>query len=159
MWRIVLLLCLPLAAWAEDFTQGAAQGPVYVYQTQEFGFDEVRENLKLAIQMRGLIISGTLYVQDVLQRTGMDLGYTEDVYTQAESLEFCSALLSHKMTQLDPLNMVVCPFTVSYFVKPDAPDTVYVAFRKILLAGAAEELTARLEDFLHDLVREALELE
>ena len=159
MWRTALvLLWLPLAGLAEEFTQGAAQGPVYVYRTSQFNFDDVRENLKLAIGMRGLLVSGTLHVHDMLARTGPDLGFTPP-YTQAESLEFCSALLSHKMTQLDPLNLVVCPFTVAFFVKPAEPDVVYVAFRKLALAGAADALTAELEGFLHGLVREALELE
>lgn len=163
MWQKILLGlwiigAAPPGLAAEPFTQGAAQGPVYLYQTPE-SFDVIKENLEMAITNRGLLISGTLHVSDMLQRTGKDLGFA-DVYTKAESVEFCSALFSHKMTQAHPANLVVCPFTIALYSLPARPDRVYVAFRKQYLANDEAGILAKeIEDFLHGIAREALELD
>lgn len=147
-----------VSAKEESFTQGGEQGPMYVYHTQD-DYGAVKEALEMAIMNVGLRVSGTLHVSDMLNRTGKDLGFKE-VYQQAESVEFCSALMSHKMTQASPLNLVICPFTISLYVKADEPDKRYVSFRKIFLNGDNDgKLTAEIEEMLHGIIRQALGLE
>ncbi len=66
----------------------------------------------------------------MLDRTGPDLGFPRSVYLQAVSLELCSASISHRMIAVDPVNIVVCPFTVAVYVRADDPDNVFVSFRR-----------------------------
>ena len=155
------LVILSFPTWAEDkdaFVQGAAQGPMYVYQAED-DFDMLKEGVEVAITNLGLRVSGTLHVSEMLNRTGKDLGFEKKIYTKAESVEFCSAMISHKMTQTNPLNLGICPFTIALFIKPAEPETVYVSFRKIFLAGDNPALVTEIENMLHGIVREALDLE
>lgn len=125
------------------------------YRAKE-SFETIKENLQQAITNKGLIISGTLHVSDMLNRTAKDLHMTTNAYQQAEAFEFCSALLSHKMIQVNPVNLTACPFTIAFFVKPEETDMVYVAFRKPQLAGESKEISQEINKFLHEIVKEAI---
>jgi uncharacterized protein (DUF302 family) len=116
-------------------------------------FEDVVENIKMAIVERGLLVSGTLHVSDMLNRTAPDLGYSE-VFAKAESVEFCSALISHKMAQAAPENISQCPFTIAVYIKHADPQHVYVAYRSVRLAGdgagIAKEIISLLEGIIED---------
>ncbi len=104
-----------------------------------------------------MLVSGTLHVQDMLTRTGKDLGFEENVYLRAESVEFCSALMSHLMVSADPRNLVVCPFTIAAYELAENPGQVYIAYRKQFLAGEAGEATNAVIEMLDEIAREAAE--
>jgi uncharacterized protein (DUF302 family) len=138
----------------------AGEGPVEEDQavkiyTSEESFEDVIENIKMAIIDRGMLVSGTLHVSDMLNRTAPDLGFTE-IFTQAEAVEFCSALISHKMAQAAPENIVVCPFTIAAYVRKDRPEQVYVAYRIPRLAGGAEAVRAAILEMLDGIVQDAI---
>jgi hypothetical protein len=84
---------------------------------------------------RGLIVGVVAHVAEMLNRTGKDLGFPNDVFSQAENVEFCSAPLSHEMIAADPSNAATCPLVVSVYVLTAEPEQVYVAFRRQTLAG------------------------
>jgi uncharacterized protein (DUF302 family) len=128
--------------------------PVKIYTSEE-SFEDVIENIKIAIIDRGMLVSGTLHVSDMLNRTAPDLGFTE-VFSQAEAVEFCSAPISHKMAQAAPENIVVCPFTIAAYVRKDQPGQVYVAYRLPLLAGDAEAVTTAILEMLDGIVQDAI---
>ncbi len=138
-------------SWSEEEAR-----PVIVYSTSS-DFEEVIENIKMAVEDRGMLVSGTLHVQDMLTRTGKDLGFEKDVYLHAESVEFCSALMSHKMVSADPRNLVICPFTIAAYELAEEPGQVYVAYRKQFLAGEADEATKAILTMLDEIAREAAE--
>ena len=140
-----------LASWSEE-----DDAPVVVYPASS-GFEEVIENIKMAVEDRGMLVSGTLHLQDMLRRTGKDLGFAKNVYLQAESVEFCSALMSHRMVSVDPRNLVICPFTIAAYELADEPGQVYVAYRRQLLAGEADEATRAVVTMLDEIAREAAE--
>ena len=149
---LVLLgvLCTPFqATWADE-----APAPVVVYPASS-EFEDVIDNIKMAITDRGMLVSGTLHVGDMLNRTGKDLGFETKVYLRAESVEFCSALMSHLMVAADPGNLVVCPFTVAAYVLADNPEQVYVAYRRTSLAGDADKAAKAVQEMLDDIAREA----
>jgi len=148
----LLLLGYSLAVLAEPVLNNE---PIMLYRSNET-FETVKENLETAITNQGLSVSGTLHVSEMLTRTGPDLGFPKPVYQQAESLEFCSALMSHRMTQASPLNAAICPFTIALYVKTEEPNQVYVAFRKPQLAGDAQAVTEAVNTLLTTVVREAL---
>jgi uncharacterized protein (DUF302 family) len=138
---------------AEELTNSDA--PVAVFKASG-SFEDVVDNVKLAIEARGMLVSGILHVSDMLNRTGPDLGF-QQVFEQAESVEFCSALISHKMTQVSPENMAVCPFTISVYVTVAEPGQVYVAYRRQHLAGDAAEVTAEVHALFNGIVKESIE--
>jgi len=153
--RLVYLL-LALAFFALPVRAEQEGGATVIYKTGE-DFEDVVEAIKMAVVGRGLRVSGVLHVSDMLSRTGADLGFEKQVYLKAESVEFCSALISHLMAAADPSNLSMCPFTVGAYVLKDDPDQVYVAYRRPYLAGAAEEVTTEVADLLDSIAREAAE--
>ena len=120
-------------------------------------FETTKENIEDAIAGKGLGVSGTLHVSEMLNRTGKDLGFDKPVFAKAESIEFCSALISHKLAIADPANIAVCPFTIAIYSYKDAPETVYVSYRLPTLLGDAEEVTQDIKTLLSDIVTDATE--
>ena len=147
---------LGLALLAGPLSADPGKEPVVTYPASGT-FDEVVENVKWAITGRGLLVSGTLHVQDMLERTGKDLGFPDPVYLQAESVEFCSAMMSQQMVAVDPRNLVICPFTVAVYVLASEPEQVYVAYRRQDLAGDSAEVVEAVTDMLDGIAREAAE--
>ncbi|MBL3601377.1 MAG: hypothetical protein JMN25_16185 [gamma proteobacterium endosymbiont of Lamellibrachia anaximandri] len=150
-----LLFALMLSVAGMAFAGGAAPDPVVIYKADEV-YEDVIDNIKMAVEERGMLVSGILHVSDMLNRTGPDLGYKQ-VFKKAESVEFCSAVISHKMTQVSPVNLVVCPFTIAVYIKADEPEQVYVAYRSQSLAGQADKVTAEILELLDGIVRDSIE--
>ncbi|WP_172600442.1 hypothetical protein [Sulfurivermis fontis] len=141
-------LLLPLPGAAQD------DSSVVVLPAQgdyEFVVDSVKE----AIINRGMTVSGTLHVSEMLARTAPDLGYDGTPYARAESIEFCSAVLSQRMVRADIRNLVICPFTVAVYTPREAPQQVYVAFRRHRLAGNDPALEQAVFDLLYAVAGEA----
>jgi uncharacterized protein (DUF302 family) len=118
----VILACVPLA--------GSAGSGYAVYES-EAAFDDVLEGLKLAIEEQGMYINNVMHMSEMLERTGKDLGMDQKIYERAESVEFCSAVLSREMTSEDPARIVNCPFIISIYTLPDRDGTTFVVHREI----------------------------
>ncbi len=87
-------------------------------------------------------IANELHASELLNRTAPDLGVERNIFLHAVSIEFCSAVISHKLVASDPSNMVLCPFTISIYVLPEDPDIVYVAYKPPTAGeGSSEVLT------------------
>ena len=151
----LMALALACGGWVMAGGEPGKQGsPMKIYLSEE-GFEDVVENIKMAIIERGLLVSGTLHVSDMLNRTAPDLGFSQ-IFLKAESVEFCSALMSHKMSQAAPENIVNCPFTIAVYVTSDAPKQVHVAYRHPLLAGEAGEAREAIENMLSTIILESI---
>lgn len=116
----------------------------YVVHESESSFSDVMDGLKLAIQERGMFINNLMHMNEMLERTGSDLGLGGPLFEDAESVEFCSAVLSRKMISEDPRRIVNCPFIIAVYTLPGEPDTTYVAYRKVP-ASEAEQSAAMQE--------------
>jgi hypothetical protein len=152
-WFVVTLMISSLCQAAGDPAESLE--PVVVFKTGG-AFEDILDNVKMAIEERGMLVSGTLHVSDMLNRTGPDLGYPQ-VFERAEAVEFCSASISHQMTQVAPENMAICPFTISVFIKLDEPEQVYVAYRRQELTGDAADVTATIHRLLNGIVEDSIE--
>ena len=148
---LFVLVSAPVVTQADNAT-----GWTVVYPASS-EFEDVIENIKMAVTDRGLLVSGILHVSEMLNRTGPDLGFANEVFLKAESVEFCSALVSHRMVVADPSNLSICPFTVSAYVLTDVPDQVYVAYRRPHLAGSSDEAAQAAADLLDGIARDAAE--
>lgn len=75
-------------------------------------FDDATFAVETAIIDRGLVIDYRSHVGEMLNRTGADVGSAETIFDNADVFLFCSAVLSRKMMEADPLNVAHCPYGV-----------------------------------------------
>lgn len=128
----VLALCLGAgAALAQDATTYPFDG----------SFDDATFAVESAIIDRGLVIDYRSHVGEMLNRTGADVGSDARVYDSADVFLFCSAVLSRKVMEADPLNIAHCPYGI--FVT-DREGEVAVGYRH-LPEGAMQEVQALLD--------------
>lgn len=120
-------------------------------------YELLKENIEMAITDRGLIISGTLHISDMLNRTGKDLGYPKNIYKKAEGIEFCSAKISHAMAQVDPTNVSMCPFTIVIYQLADDPAKTHLSYRYVPLQGKGADVEKTIHQLLQGIVDEAIE--
>jgi len=103
--------------------------PVVTYSKQA-KFDDVRDDLRLAIEGKGLVIDYHSFVNNMIERTGKDLGSTRKVYVDAQAFVFCSAALSRKMMEADAANAAMCPYSIMVYATAQEPDKVFVSYRR-----------------------------
>jgi uncharacterized protein (DUF302 family) len=92
----------PLAATAQDAVTFDYPG----------SFDDASFAIENAIINRGLVIDYTSHVGDMLNRTGADVGATEELFDNAQIFLFCSAAVSRRVMEADPMNIVHCPYGI-----------------------------------------------
>lgn len=143
------LLCLPFAAQA---------GENYAVTFKSQGaYQDVRDNLQMAIEGKGLKITNTNHIADMLDRTGKDLGQTKVVYENAEQFEFCSATVSRHMMEADPHSIVMCPYNIAVYKVP-GDKNVYLSYRKPAATqnAALKKSLAEMEKLLGDIIKDAM---
>ena len=132
-WSSVILLAFALVIALSPLAHQTAQadeGP-FVTKTVEGSFDEIYTGLKDVITGKGINIAHTLGASDMLNPDRpLRSGIKENVYINAETVEFCSAKISHKLAAKDPRNVVLCPFTISVYVLTNDPKNVHMTYRK-----------------------------
>jgi uncharacterized protein (DUF302 family) len=150
--------CLLLFLWCVASAANAAT-PALQLRTTSGEFDDIRERVVMALENRGLVLSYTARVGDMLERTGRDLGSDRTIYAKAEVLEFCSAAISRETMAADPRNIVFCPYAIAVYTLPQAPRTVYLAYRVPPVSGdaASQRALQKVEKLLADVVNEALQ--
>ena len=104
--------------------------PVVTHSKRNAKFEDVRDELKLAIESKGLVIDYESFVNRMLERTGKDVGSARKLYTDAQAFVFCSAVLSRKTMEADPANMALCPYSIVVYERVSEPGTVRVAYRR-----------------------------
>jgi len=159
--RLVTLI-LTLGLFAMTAQPAAAAGSDYLkLYTTKGNFDDVRQDVEIAITNRGLVVDHVSHISDMLERTGKDLGMTKVIYGKAESMQFCSASVSRDMMEADPTNIVFCPYIIVIYTLPQDPKKVYVGYRRPLLVGskASKASLQAVEKLLDGIVKEALNLQ
>lgn len=146
---VCAMLCLPLTALA-------AESYTVLFKAQG-SYQDVRDNLQMAIEGKGLKITSTNHIADMLDRTGKDIGETRKVYENAEQFEFCSATISRHMMEADPHAIVMCPYSVVVYQVPD-DKAVYLAYRKPAATrnAALKKPLAEMETLLSDIIKDAM---
>lgn len=143
------MLCLP-------FSSMAAEPYTALFKTHG-KFQDVRDAVAMAIEGKGLKITHSNFIADMLERTGKDLGTSKRVYEFGEQMEFCSATVSRVMMEADPHAMVLCPYSISVYKMPK-DDHIYVAFRKPPSSKnpALKKALAEVEKLLTEIVKDAI---
>jgi uncharacterized protein (DUF302 family) len=154
----VLLLALLAALYTA--VQAADLHPIVSY-SKKAKFEDVRDDLKSAIEAEGLVIDYQSYVNRMLERTGKDVGSARKLYADAEAFVFCSAALSRKTMEADPANVSMCPYTMVVYATAQEPDKVYVTYRRPWRpdgSAASKASLKEVESLLDGIAREALGL-
>jgi len=124
-------------------------------------FEEVRDDLKLAIEAKGLVIDYQSYVNRMLERTGKDVGSARKLYADAQAFVFCSAALSRKTMEADPANVALCPYSIMVYETVREPGKVTVSYRRPWRpdgSAASKAALADVDKLLDGIAREALGL-
>jgi len=124
-------------------------------------FEDVREDLKLAIEGKGLVIDLESHVNRMLERTGKDLGSSRKLYADARAFVFCSAALSRKTMEADPANASLCPYSMMVYATAQQPGMVHVSYRRPWRpdgSAASKAALKEVEALLDGIAREALGL-
>lgn len=130
---------LAVPAWAD--------GMATVY-TFDGSFDDATFAVESAIVGRGLVIDYVSHTGDMLNRTGADVGSDVRIFEAADVFLFCSAVLSRKVMEADPANIVHCPYGV-YVAEREGVVTVgYRTYPE----GPMQEVQALLDDIAREAV-------
>lgn len=153
-----LSLLIAVLAGCTPPPKPAADPGHMVQYSKEGKFEDVRDDLKAAIENRGLVIDNTSHIHNMLERTGKDLGQTARIFKDAEAFSFCSATASRNTMEADPHNIVFCPYTIAAYVTEKEPGKVYVAFRRLQPVGsdASKASLKAVHDLLDGIAREAV---
>jgi uncharacterized protein (DUF302 family) len=134
--------------------------PVVTY-SKRAKFDDVRDDLKLAIEGKGLVVDYQSFVGRMLERTGKDVGSARKLYADAQAFVFCSAVLSRKTMEADLANAALCPYSIMVYATAQDPGTVHVAYRRPWRpdgSAASKAALKEVERLLEGIAREALGL-
>lgn len=134
---------IALAAAIAFAAQAAAAQQAVTYST-EAAFDDVVFELENAITDAGLVVDWVSHVGDMLERTRADVGSDKVIFTRAEVYNFCSAVVSRRVMEADPMNIAFCPYGI--FVAQVAGDEAHtlVGYRS-LPEGAMQEVQTLLD--------------
>lgn len=121
-------------------------------------FEDVRDDLTLAIEEKGLVIDYQSYVNRTLERTGKDVGSARKLYADAQAFVFCSAALSRSTMEADPANVALCPYSIAVYETVREPGTVYVSCRRPWRSDGSEATLKEVDKLLNGIAREALGL-
>ena len=134
--------------------------PVVSY-SKKAKFEDVRDDLKSAIEAKGLVIDYQSFVNRMLERTGRDVGSGRKLYADAQAFVFCSAALSRKTMEADAANAALCPYSIMVYATAREPEKVVVAYRRPWRpdgSAASKSALKEVEALLDGIAREALGL-
>jgi uncharacterized protein (DUF302 family) len=125
---IILALIFVVPAQANDF----------VTTTKSGSFDDIRFELGNAIVTRGLSVHSEGNLETMLRRTGADVGSSVVVYKNAQFVQFCSAVLSRKLMEIDPAAMGYCPYGVFIYETDKSPGEIVIGYRRVAPAASSD---------------------
>jgi len=140
-----LFFATALAFAATSGAQAQDLATVYPF---EGSFEDATFSVESAIIGRGLVIDLVSHTGEMLERTRADVGSDIVLFDAADVFLFCSASLSRKVMEADPMNLAHCPYGI--FVS-DREGEVTVGYRNYP-EGPMQEVQA----FLDEIVREAV---
>ncbi|MDD9720417.1 DUF302 domain-containing protein [Sulfitobacter sp. PR48] len=111
-------------------------------------FDDATFNVESAIVGQGLVIDHVSHTGEMLSRTASDVGSDTRIFDAADVFLFCSAVLSRKVMEADPMNIAHCPYGI--FVA-DREGEVVVGYRTYP-EGPMQEVQALLDEIVQEAV-------
>lgn len=143
MRRFILAGILALAAGPGS---AADQAVTYPF---EGSFGDATFAVENAIVGRGLVIDYVSHTGEMLNRTGADVGSTKELFVEADIFLFCSAQISRRVMEADPMNIAHCPYGI--FVADQAGD-VMIGYRTYP-EGLMQDVQALLDEIVQDALK------
>ena len=109
-------------------------------------FDDATFSVESAILDAGLVIDYVSHTGEMLARTGADLGSEVTIFDAANVFLFCSAVVSRRVMEVDPMNIVHCPYSI--FVA-DQQGAVVIGYHNYP-DGIMKEVQALLESIVQE---------
>ena len=116
-----------------------------VSYTTDDSFEDVVFGVENAILDQGLVIDSTSHVGDMLERTRKDVGSDVTIFAHADVYSFCSAQLSRKVMEADPMNIRFCPYDIFVAEMADGDGKTMIGYRTFP-DGPMQEVQALLDD-------------
>lgn len=129
------------------FAQANETSTVYDF---DGSFEDATFSVESAIVGKGLVIDYVSHTGEMLNRTGDDVGSKVKLFDEADIFVFCSAVVSRKVMEIDPMNIAHCPYGV--FVA-EREGKVMVGYRNYP-EGAMQEVQALLDEIVQEAVGE-----
>lgn len=138
-----------IAAAALAAAPALADGGAIVSYTTEAGFEDVAFAVEQAIVGHGLVFDYVSHVGEMLNRTGVDVGSEVKLFDAANVYLFCSAALSRKVMEADPMNIGHCPYGVFVAAAEGMDGPTVVGYRRYP-EGAMQEVQALLDEIARE---------
>ena len=131
----------------------AMQAPAIAQDATTYDFDGSFEDATFSVESaivgRGLVIDYVSHTGEMLARTADDVGSDKKLFDAADIFLFCSAVVSRKVMEADPMNIAFCPYGIFVAEREGA---VMIGYRTYP-DGPMQEVQALLDD----IVKEAME--
>jgi len=111
-------------------------------------FEDATFAIENAIVGQGLNIDYVSHVGDMLKRTAADVGGTKQIFVAADIYLFCSAVLSRKVMESNPLNVVNCPYSVFAFENTDGVQVGHRTYPE----GPMKQVQSLLDDIVQEVL-------
>ncbi|MDA9265604.1 DUF302 domain-containing protein [bacterium] len=122
-----------------------AQNPAITYAF-DGTFEDATFSVESAILDAGLVIDYVSHTGEMLERTGQDLGSDVRIFDAADIFLFCSAVVSRRVMEADPMNVAHCPYSI--FVA-DRAGEVMIGYRRYP-DGIMQQVQALLDSLVQD---------
>jgi len=137
-----------IAAAALTASAGFAQANEATLYPFDGSFDDAAFGVESAIIGRGFVIDYVSHTGEMLARTGADVGSDVTLFEEADIFLFCSAILSRKVMEADPMNIAHCPYGVFVIEREGAVSVGYRSYPE----GPMQEVQALLDDIAREAV-------
>jgi uncharacterized protein (DUF302 family) len=111
-------------------------------------FEDATFSVESAIIGQGLVIDYVSHTGEMLNRTGADVGSIAPLFEAADIFVFCSAVLSRKVMEINPMNIAHCPYGI--FVA-ERQGRVMVGYRNYP-KGPMQEVQALLDEIVQEAI-------
>lgn len=130
-------------------TTVASAGETSTVYPFEGSFEDATFSVENAIIGKGLVIDYVSHTGEMLNRTAEDVGSDVKLFDAADIFVFCSAVLSRKVMEADPMNIAHCPYGI--FVA-NREGQVLIGYRNY-----PEGVMQEVQSLLDGIVREAVD--
>lgn len=89
-----------------------------------------REALIESIEAEGLVVSNIIAFNDMLARTGRDLGQRQSPFAAVEIVQFCSSVIAWQLIGESPAQVALCPLAITLQVRHAQPGGVWLSWRE-----------------------------
>lgn len=118
--RFLILLAVSV------FFASIVKAQTAILYNYEGTFDDATFSVEGAILGKGLVIDHISHTGDMLSRTANDVGSDIEIFKSADIFLFCSAAISRKVMEANPLNIAHCPYNIFVFENDNG---VYIGHR------------------------------